>query len=56
MINNITKNECMEAINYFFVEGFMEDLKTDQKYYLKFLLNKVANDYKIKLDWSEDED
>ena len=43
----------MDAIDYFFVEGFIDELTTDKKYYTKVLLNKVANDYKIKLEWEE---
>ena len=53
--NKVTKNDCLEAIDYFFVEGFMEDMKSDQQHYLKFLLNKVANEYKIKLDWGSND-
>ncbi len=41
----------MDAIDYFFVNGLIEQTNYDQKYYITILLNKVANDYKIKLDW-----
>ena len=46
-----TKKECMEAIDYFFTEGFIDELTSDKKYYTVILLNKVASDYNIKLEW-----
>ena len=51
MSSKVTKKECMDAIDYFFVEGFIEELGTDKKYYTRILLNKVASDYNIKLQW-----
>tara|TARA_Y100001938_G_scaffold65675_1_gene91217 strand:- start:1030 stop:1197 length:168 start_codon:yes stop_codon:yes gene_type:complete len=48
-----TKQQCEEAIEYFFVEGFIDELGTDKKYYTKILLNKVADDYNIKLEWED---
>ena len=47
----VTKKECMEAIDYFFTEGFIEELTTDKKYYTRILLNKVASNYNIELGW-----
>ena len=41
----------MEAIDYFFTEGFIDELTSDKKYYTIILLNKVASDYNIKLEW-----
>ena len=45
----------MEAIEYLFVEGFIDEMTTDKKHYTRILLNKVANDYKIQLNWEEEE-
>ena len=53
--NKVTKKECMEAIDYLFVEGFIDEMTTDKKHYTRILLNKVANDYKIQLNWEEEE-
>ena len=53
--NKVTKKECMEAIEYLFVEGFIDEMTTDKKHYTRILLNKVANDYKIQLNWEEEE-
>ena len=48
-INKVSKKECMEAIDYLFVSGFLEEMTTDKRYYTEVLLKKVANDYNIKL-------
>ena len=49
MKNTVTKKECMEAIDYLYVMGFVEEMTTDKKYYVEILLKKVANDYNLKL-------
>ena len=51
MSSKVTKKECMDAIDYFFTEGFIDELTSDKKYYTMILLNKVASDYNIKLQW-----
>ena len=51
MMSKSTKKQCMDAIDYFFTEGFIEELGTDKKYYTRILLDKVASDYNIKLGW-----
>tara|TARA_R100000315_G_scaffold50387_1_gene24438 strand:+ start:111 stop:287 length:177 start_codon:yes stop_codon:yes gene_type:complete len=54
MINKVSKKECMEAIEYLFVEGFIENMGChDLRYYTEILLKKVANDYNIELKWQE---
>ena len=53
-LNKVTKKEAIDAMEYFFVEGFIDELTSDKKHYTKILLNKVANDYKIKLNWEEE--
>tara|TARA_R100000808_G_scaffold5051_8_gene15650 strand:+ start:2719 stop:2892 length:174 start_codon:yes stop_codon:yes gene_type:complete len=53
-INKVSKKEVIDAIEYFFKEGFIDELTSDKYYYTKILLNKVANDYKIKLNWGEE--
>ncbi len=50
MINKVTKEDCMEAIEYLHVQGFVEEMTTDKKYYTEILLKKVANDYKLDLN------
>ena len=51
MLNKVDKKTVMDAIDYFFVEGFIDQLNYEERFYLKALLNKVANHYKIKLQW-----
>ena len=44
----------MEAIEYLFVDGFIENMGChDLRYYTEILLKKVANDYNIELKWSQ---
>lgn len=55
MLNKVNKEECMDAIEYLFTEGFVEEMTSDKRYYTTILLKKVANDYGIKLVWDEGE-
>ena len=50
MINKVTKEECLDAIEYLYAQGFIEDMSRDQKWAVEILLKKVANDYKLKLN------
>ena len=56
MLNIVTRKECMDAIEYLFEEGFIKDMRSDARYYTRILLNKVANDYNIKLEWKNKND
>ena len=55
MINKVTKDECLDAIEYFWQVEDLEDSQRDRIYYLKILMKKVANSYKIKLVFNNDE-
>ena len=55
-INKVSRVDCMEAIEFLFVQGYVDEMTSDKKYYVSKLLNKVANDYKIKLEWNTLED
>ena len=50
MLNDVCKKDCIDAIEYLWEEGFVEDMTSDQQYYTTILLKKVANIYKIKLN------
>jgi len=50
-MNKASKKDVIEAMEYFFVEGFIDELTTDKKHYTKILLNNAANQYGIKLEW-----
>ena len=56
MLNKVTKEECMDAIDYLFTEGFVDEMATDKKHYTTILLKSVANKYGIKLAWEADND
>jgi len=49
MINQVTKKECMDAIDYLWGMGMTVEMTSDKKYYTEILLKKVANMYNIKL-------
>ena len=49
MLNKVNKNECIDAMDYFW-ECVDLDEESDKIHYTKILLKKVANDYKIKLE------
>tara|TARA_R100000697_G_scaffold111383_1_gene128308 strand:- start:58 stop:213 length:156 start_codon:yes stop_codon:yes gene_type:complete len=49
MINEVTKNEFMDAIDYFW-QCVDLDCESDKIHYIKILMKKVANDYNIKLE------
>jgi hypothetical protein len=51
-INKVSREDCIEAIEFLFVQGYVDEMTSDKKYYVSKLLNKVANDYKIKLEWN----
>ena len=51
--NKVTKEECMSAIDYLFVDGFIEEMTSDKKWATKILLKKVANIYKLDLIWGD---
>ena len=55
-LNKVSKKECLDAIEYLFVEGFVDEMGSDKKYYTTILLKKVANDYGKKLIWSGGEE
>jgi hypothetical protein len=49
MINQVTKDECIEAINYLWGTGATMQMSSDQQYYTEILLKRVANAYSIEL-------
>tara|TARA_R110000751_G_scaffold216660_1_gene319855 strand:- start:8 stop:205 length:198 start_codon:yes stop_codon:yes gene_type:complete len=53
--HKVTKPEVMDAINYFHGIGMIGNQCGDAEHYLKILLRKVANDYKILLTHNEGE-
>ena len=56
MLNKVNKQDCMDAIEYLWEEGFVQEMTTDKKYYTTILLKKVANFYNIKLEGDDKEE
>ena len=52
-INKVTKKECMEAIDYLFIDGFVDEMTSDKRHYTTILLKKVANLYNMELIWEK---
>ena len=50
-LNKVTKSECLDAIEYLFVEGFVHEMGSDKQHYTTILLKKVANVYNKRLIW-----
>ena len=50
-LNEVSRKECIDAIEYLFVQGYTEEMTSDKRYYTEILLKKVANDYNIKLEF-----
>ena len=53
-LNKVSRKECIDAIEYLFVQGYSQEMTSDKKYYTEILLKKVANDYNIKLEFEEE--
>lgn len=53
--HKVTKAEVMDAIDYFHSIGMIANQHGDAEHYLKILLRKAANDYKILLTHNEGE-
>ena len=49
-INKVSRDDCLEAIEYLFCQAYVNDMTGDQRYYKKILLKKVANNNKMKLE------
>ena len=49
-INKVSKDDCLEAIEYLFCQAYVNDMTGDQRYYTKILLKKVTNNYNMKLE------
>jgi len=53
-INKVSKQQCLQAIEYLFVQGYTQEMTSDKRYFTEILLKKVANDYNIKLKFEEE--
>jgi hypothetical protein len=46
----ITDKECHSAIDYLYVEGFLDEMSSDKRFYTTILLKKVAETLNIELN------
>ena len=49
MKNRVTKEECIDAIDFLHHHRFIEEMTRDQKWAVEILLKKVGNNYGIKI-------
>lgn len=54
MINKVTKKDINDAFDYFMDTGRLEELKSDDVYYIQALLKTVANQQNIKLVFQDE--
>lgn len=47
------KQECLDAIEYFFEMGMIDQMRRDEQYYIKVLLNRVSKSLNIHLEWRD---
>ncbi len=50
MNKKISIAECLDAIEYLYGQGFIDDMSKDQRWAVEILANRIANDYKLKLE------
>ena len=55
MINKVTKKQIDDAFDYFMETGRLEELKSDDVYYIQALLTHIANEQNIKLVFEDNE-
>jgi|TARA_R100001460_G_scaffold11847_1_gene27440 hypothetical protein len=48
-LNKVDDKDCVNAIEYFYSEGFRNQLRNDERHYVTILLKKVANSLDIRL-------
>ncbi len=50
MVNQVTKKDVMDAIEYLHVMGMVNKMTSDKKHYTEILIKAVANIYNINLE------
>ncbi len=55
-INKVTKDQIDGAFDYFMDTGRLEELNSDDVYYIQALLRFVANRYKVKLIFANEDE
>ena len=52
--NKITQKQINDAFNYFMDTGRLEELNSDDVYYIQILLKRIANDIGMTLIFAEE--
>ena len=54
MVNKVTRKEIDDAFDYFMDTGRLEEVNSDDRYYIKILLKSIANRQNVKLIFGEE--
>ena len=52
--NKVTQKQINDAFNYFMDTGRLEELNSDDVYYIQILLKRIANDIGMTLIFAEE--
>tara|TARA_R100000742_G_C4279590_1_gene104623 strand:+ start:1452 stop:1613 length:162 start_codon:yes stop_codon:yes gene_type:complete len=53
MINKVSKKQIDDAFEYFMDTGRLDEVNSDDRYYIKVLLKSIANRQNVKLVFEE---
>lgn len=56
MLNKVTKKQIDDAFDYFMDTGRLEEVNSDDRYYIEILLKSIANRQNVKLVFEEEGD
>ena len=54
MLNKVTKKQINDAFEYFMDTGRLEEVNSDDRYYIEILLKSIANRQNVKLIFGEE--
>mgnify|MGYP003139132206 FL=1 len=54
MLNKVTKKQIDDAFDYFMNTGRLEEVNSDDRYYIEILLKSIANRQNVKLIFGEE--
>ena len=54
MLNKVSKKQIDDAFDYFMDTGRLEEVNSDDRYYIEILLKSIANQQNVKLVFGEE--
>jgi len=54
MLNKVSKKQIDDAFDYFMDTGRLEEVNSDDRYYIEILLKSIANRQNVKLIFGEE--